>query len=404
MNLSHDKANNNINNKSNINNQKYIYNSLTHQLEPMLKNNNNNEKLNRANLVYVKPKINSINKYNFKSPISHINENNYNSLPNTELINNKKNNLILNLNSLNKDEKIRKSLSPSYLSPVNNNSQNIIFNKRYSNYSNKNKGKKNNGINNNLFFDERASTPIPTHDRNNYVLNIGYNSNEDIKENNILEIEYNEQMKNCGQFDNCENTEKSNLKTNINNEKLLQYNKLKLQEENNILEYHEELDNINPEEKIDLNNEDNSEKINEQIIKLNIEKINDIENKKDKEDNIEEYNEKKILSQRITEEIKEEKAEDEEDSEKNKSNINEKNDNTNKKELKQINAENKIREDKKSGKKEDSNNIEGGNKENKYEEETNKSGYNYDNNDSIEIINDVDKFANENNQKKEENE
>ena len=76
INLSQDKICNNINNKSIINSPKYIYNSLTQRLEPILSKENNKVKIDKTNLVYVKPKINSINKYIFKSPISQVNENN----------------------------------------------------------------------------------------------------------------------------------------------------------------------------------------------------------------------------------------------------------------------------------------------------------------------------------------
>ena len=286
MNLSHDNLGKN-----------------NHNIEPIYKNNRNKNKINISRTVYIKPKLNSYNTYNIKSPMMRGNKNiNYSSVPNR--INHK----IAN-----------NYLSPTLYSPINNgNIQNIVFNKRYSNYSLKIKSKKLEEINNfynYLIIDEKASTPIHLRSHEPNILNIDNdNYKGDVKEKN--DNDYTEQMNDYEQFDNWDN---NNLNKNINNEKLLKYSKIKFEQEkekqeqvqmnNNIIEHNEELNNINIDNK-EINIIDNNGPMVDNNIDNNLEEKN--------KEIFDGFQDKQILSQRnITEEIKEEKDEDEE-SEKNK--------------------------------------------------------------------------------------
>ena len=349
-------------NKSIIQNRKYILNIKSQNIDPILRNKNNYKKKNIGNIittktVYIKPKLNSYNSNIIRSPIIKGNENDFNSITSAEIMNSKR--YSLNLNSDNnidkRDKRFKNALSPiTLLSPINNfNTQKIVFNKRYSNYSLKLKNKqKDDIIYNNIIVDGRASTPIPIRNQDNNRLNIG-NINEkeeeekeeeeneeneeneeekggkeegenSIKEINNIEFDYTEQMNNCEKFDNSENSDGINLNKNINNEKLLKYNKIKLEQEKeqNFLETQEELNNINQEENqinnLEQNKDDNienSEEINNKpFADLNVEKIDEIKIVDEKEGIFDGFHDKQVLSQRnITEEIKEEKAEDEEE-------------------------------------------------------------------------------------------
>ena len=88
---------------------------------------------------------------NSKSPSVKENENNYNTMPNTEPISIKNNYVIINSDNKeegNGDDTLKKKnllfnkLSPTLLSSIGNDSQ-IIFNRIYSNYSDKFKDKNN---------------------------------------------------------------------------------------------------------------------------------------------------------------------------------------------------------------------------------------------------------------------
>ena len=343
------------------------------KIEPIPKKKSKKINIHITKKVYIKPKIMSDTSHNSKSPSVKENENNYNTMPNTEPTSIKNKYIIINSDKKEigneEDDNIKNKnllfnkLSPTLLSSITNDSQ-LIFNKIYSNYSDKFKTK-----NNEQVF------------RNNKQNNIKYLINNNNRVNQYIENEmniYEHLDDNVDKFDN----------SNVNNE-------------NDNLLYKQQ--KIQPDF---INNE-----IGNNYNPYYMEKINERKREENEEDDYDVYLDKKMLTQRnITEEIKEEKYEDEDESE----NINENKNNS-------YNDENDMSD---IMKKEINTNYNYNNNNNininenimpeeineKNMEKLNYSGYNYDNNDSIEIVNDVDKFDNENKNenlkelKKEENE
>ena len=377
INLSQDNINNIKENKSistnfnrsdnyNIINDNYLYkNNL--KIDPIPKKKNKRINIHISKKVYIKPKIMSSTSNNSKSPSVKENENNYNTMPNTETTSIKNKYVIINSDNkeVGNDDDIIKNknllfnkLSPTLLSSISNDSQ-IIFNRIYSNYSDRFKNK-----NNGQIFEKKNKNNIK------YLIN---NNNAEFSNNNrvnqYIENEMNIYERLDDNFDKFDNVDLNNENNNL------------LYKQPNI--HHDYINN----EKANNYNPYYIDKINER------KKIEEKE-----EDDYDVYLDKKMQTQRnITEEIKEEKYEDEDESE----NINEN---------KNIfyNDENEMSDIMKNEMNTKENyNINNNININDYRmpeeygqknmEKLNYSGYNYDNNDSIEIVNDVDKFDNEEN-------
>ena len=336
-------------------------------IEPIPKKKNKKININISKKVYIKPKIVPSTSNNSKSPSVKDNENNYYTMPNKEPISIKNKFIIINSgkkevenedNNINNKNLVFNKLSPTLLSSISNDSQKV-FNIIYSNYSDKFNNK-----NNEQGFQYK-------------------------NQNNIKYIN----------------------KNNNNNNRIIQYK----EKEVNIYEHLD--DNVDKFDNVNLNNENNNLLYKQGNIHLDfinngfgnnynpyyIEKMNEMKNiEGNEEDDYDVYLDKKMMTQRnITEEIKEEKYEDEDESE----NINL---NENKKINNSFNDENDMSDimKKEINTKENyhiNNNISMDDNimpeelKDKNMEKINYSGYNYDNNDSIEIVNDVDKFDNENN-------
>lgn len=112
----------NIKNIDKYNNKNYSGNFIIYnknlKIEPIKKPRKLNAK-NRINIhvskkVYIKPKLTSFNSSNSKSPSITVNDNNYNSMPNTESIKNKSKQIIISSDNVeieNMDEPIKKRIS-----------------------------------------------------------------------------------------------------------------------------------------------------------------------------------------------------------------------------------------------------------------------------------------------------
>ena len=377
INLSQDNINNikdnksispNLNRSDNYNtmNEKYLFkNNLN--IEPIPKKKNKRINIHISKKVYIKPKIMSSTSNNSKSPSVKENENNYNTMPNTEPISIKNKYVIINSDNkeIRNDDDISKNknrlfnkLSPTLLSSLSNDSQ-IIFNRIYSNYSDKFKNK-----NNGQIFQKKNKNNIK------YLINKNnaeFNDNNWVKQYKVNEMNIYEHLDdNVDKFDNVDlNNENNNL---LYKQQLIHQDYINNGLVNNYNPYY--MEKINEKKKIEENEEGDYDV----------------------------YLDKKMQTQRnITEEIKEEKYEDEDESENINENrnisYNEENDMSDimKNEINmrdKYNINNNININ---------DNIMPDELERKNMEKLNYSGYNYDNNDSIEIVNDVDKFDNEDN-------